>query len=344
VKRNRARAFIILAIIGIVRSAGTVHATVQYTLTNLGQGAADGINDNGQVVGVSGADAFIYSSGTMTYFRIGGSTRAWAINSAGVVAGTYPVNENLNSGFIRQPNGSLSSIPLADAYAINDAGTVAGDHVDGSVLDAATYSGGTVTDLGTLGGNYSVAWGISSTGLVVGQARDSAGNDHAVYWANGVITTLSSNPDTVAWAVNSSGKIVGTDLYKIIDGGGIYHAVDWQNGSRTDLTPGEVPADAAAEAVNSVGTIVGYDGFATIWQNGVEQNLNNLIAPGAGFTLYDALGINDSGQIVGDGMSASDVEYAYLLTPISVPEPTSVLLLAIGCAGLGLRRIRAIKG
>jgi hypothetical protein len=61
------------------------------------------------------------------------------------------------------------------------------------------------------------------------------------------------------------------------------------------------------------------------------QDLNDLIASGSGWTLGDAVGINDAGQIVGNGMIGGN-SHAYLLTPI--PEPSTLILLCIGFASL----------
>jgi hypothetical protein len=43
-------------------------------------------------------------------------------------------------------------------------------------------------------------------------------------------------------------------------------------------------------------------------------NLNTLIPSGSGFTLTDAVGINDSGQILCDATDASGNEHAVLLS------------------------------
>ena len=62
------------------------------------------------------------------------------------------------------------------------------------------------------------------------------------------------------------------------------------------------------------------------------QDLNNLIAPTSGWTLEEANGINDLGQIVGGGYNSSGQWHAFLLTPI--PEPSTFVLLAAGAVGL----------
>ena len=53
------------------------------------------------------------------------------------------------------------------------------------------------------------------------------------------------------------------------------------------------------------------------------QDLNLLIPQNTGWTLFDAFGINDAGQIAVDGRNASGQSDAFLLTP--VPEPAVLL-------------------
>jgi hypothetical protein len=62
-------------------------------------------------------------------------------------------------------------------------------------------------------------------------------------------------------------------------------------------------------------------------------DLNSLVSVGE--NLEEAFGINSSGQII-----ANSSTHAYLLTPISVPEPSTFTLLPVGLCGLFFGRKR----
>jgi len=53
---------------------------------------------------------------------------------------------------------------------------------------------------------------------------------------------------------------------------------------------------------------------AFLWSGGSMKDLNDLIPAGSGWVLTEATGINDSGQIVGNG-TLGGVERAFLLNP-----------------------------
>ena len=61
-------------------------------------------------------------------------------------------------------------------------------------------------------------------------------------------------------------------------------------------------------------------------------DLNDLIAPGSGFTLVQAEAISDAGYITGFGRSSDGVTHAFLLTP--APEPCGLVLLGTGAVAL----------
>lgn len=68
-------------------------------------------------------------------------------------------------------------------------------------------------------------------------------------------------------------------------------------------------------------------------------DLISLVVNGSGWTLREALAINDQGQIVGYGVGPNGFRRGFLLTP--VPLPAAVYLFGAGLVGLaGLARRR----
>jgi probable HAF family extracellular repeat protein len=101
-----------------------------------------------------------------------------------------------------------------------------------------------------------------------------------------------------------------------------------------------------ARAINNDGAVTGiaflddftHRAFVYTSSQGMVD-LNSLIDPVTGWTLFDALAISDTGQITGYGLTGGET-HAYLLTP--VPEPTtSTLCFVIASVGIfGRRAVR----
>jgi probable HAF family extracellular repeat protein len=186
-----------------------------------------------------------------------------------------------------------------------------------------------MTNLGTLPGQAagSIARGINASGQIVG----TAGN-YAFLYQNGVMTNLGSlGLSSDAYGINKAGQVVGQSNLN----SSTAHAFLYANGSMIDLgalKPGE---QSVAFAINNGGYIVGECGpDAFLYANGSMKDLNNLIPAGTGWTLNNASGINDIGQITGWGTIKGET-HAFLLDPVStVPEPSSVVLCGIAVVAL----------
>ena len=108
---------------------------------------------------------------------------------------------------------------------------------------------------------------------------------------------------------------------------------------------------SVALGVNSQGEIVGQSTItpddlalhAFLYDGGAMVDLNTLlVAAGSGWSLLDATSINDQGWIVGNGIDPAGQSQGFLLTPLPVAEPLSLVLLGTGgvCLAALVRRWR----
>jgi probable HAF family extracellular repeat protein len=174
----------------------------------------------------------------------------------------------------------------------------------------------TITDLGTLGGGSSQAFGINKKGQVVGQS-----SYHAFSWEDGTMTdlgTLVGGQQSSAEDINVASQVVGWS--QTSGGDGERHAFLWQNGAMQDLgTLGGL--ESGATAINNSGQVVGfaeivdntdpsdpyYWPHAFLWQDGSLQDLGTL----SGQVSY-ATDINQAGQVVGAAEYNLDASHAVL--------------------------------
>lgn len=164
------------------------------TLGGDDQSQAYGINDVGQVVGVSmngiQTHAFITGPngvGMRDLGTLGGQEISYAydINNTGQVAGRSFSAEGRQHAFITGPNGvgmrdlgTLSGVggDYTSASGINDAGQVVGRSGDHAFITGPDGVG--MRDLGTPSGDYSEAYAINDAGQVLGQTTAGGGYGH----------------------------------------------------------------------------------------------------------------------------------------------------------------------
>lgn len=115
-----------------------------------------------------------------------------------------------------------------------------------------------LTWLGTLGGNESVAYGVSNNGVVVGTARDAQGNFRAFRWKCGIMTDLGTlgGAESVARDISANGDvIVGWSSVTPT----LLRAFKYQSGVMTDLGSLVPGGSSRATGISANGNvIIGY--------------------------------------------------------------------------------------
>jgi probable HAF family extracellular repeat protein len=185
----------------------------------------------------------------------------------------------------------------------------------------------TVTDLGTLGGQFSFATDINNRGQVIGSSAVVDGaSQHAYLWQAGELIDLGaigldnqpvpdgnfyySSPNDI----NDAGQIVGE--YNLVppEGDGKHGAFIWQHGVVTEL--GSLGGSYTAPlAINEQGQVIGFStiesetAHAFLWQAGVMTDLGTL---GSEDISSFARAINNHGQIVGVSYKPNGDSHGFL--------------------------------
>jgi probable HAF family extracellular repeat protein len=179
---------------------------------------------------------------------------------------------------------------------------------------AQTYS---ITDLGTLGGPTSDAFGLNNFGRVAGVSTLMTAHLHGFFRDSNGLTDIPPlfGSESQAYDVNDNYQVVG--IYHSL-GANVIHGLLWQTGVSTDL------GNIAPRGINNAGVVAGYLStldpnfgwvdHAARWQNGTIYDLGTL----GGHFSY-AYAIAEDGRIVGMSYSASDAAHRATLWLNGVP-------------------------
>jgi probable HAF family extracellular repeat protein len=184
----------------------------------------------------------------------------------------------------------------------------------------------TVTDLGTLGGTQSKAYGINNCGVVSGESTISSAPsspNHPFIWKDGQLTdigTLSSanGASGSAFAINASASTAGISLNSQND----LHAFFRSNtsGTMTDLGALGGGEFSVANDINDSNQVVGQSEIASlidrgfIWTQATGMQQIQATAPFASNGSGVAFGINNAGQVVGAADTSGGSTHGFLLS------------------------------
>ncbi len=266
----------------------------------------------------------------------------------------YPRFEVIDLGTFGGPNGNAT----ANAISISPDGTVTSaadtsqnvscaqhpinfwETADCFALHGFRWKDGTLTDLGTLGGDDSFGFWINNQDDIAGVAEDGTVdpdtgffNQRAAFWRNGTITDLGSfgGPQSFAFAINHRGQVAGGANTSVSDPFSLFsiffptdretHAFLWDDGVLHDLGTLGGP-DAMGLYINDRAEVAGISftdytvksslgtpavhGF--VWNHGKMFDIGTF-----GGDLSNISFFNNRGQAVGSASLVGDVaSHAFL--------------------------------
>lgn len=289
---------------------------------------AFGVSANGQVVVGVSANAN-YQERAFRWTLANGMQNLGSLGGSQSVANAVSADGSIIVGYSRDANEIKRAFKWTAATGMQDLG--AGDWTDavaissdGSVIVvnngmeglAYRWTSGGMENLGTLGGNQTIAYDISADGsVIVGFSYVSAGDPYAFRWVSGSGIQQIGTYYSFARGVSADGNTVsGSET----GAAGLHRAFRWTQSAGFEFNI--AGSFSQGLAVSGDGSIIVGDGgdgaFRLTNAGGLEylhQVYSNLINPGS--ELIDAVDISPNGlYIVGNGTnSLTGLGEGYLL-------------------------------
>lgn len=357
--------FMVSAALIVALASSGAQAEVRYQIQDLHgillgseSSVALGINNAGWITGIHSGVAFIYDGERLEMIPnidVGKSVLPSAINGFGDVAGLRNTASDGEAAFLYRRGRSIdiaASLQASGSWAsdVNDAGHVVGN-ADGKGF---FYDGTKSRYLEAPEGYTLAAYGLNDHDVVVGQAASLALPTHAqafMYDATGFSLLQPELPNGEYLLdgvdVNNAGQILAVGLTT----SGSLKSYIYHNGVATGILPSQDVGLVGGRDINAGGQVVGTmetrvaDGqrSAFVYKNGRVYDLNDFLKPAeaAKWHLWEAVGINDRGEIIGTSIVNGEA-HIFLARPVPESSTTVLMLCGLsvvaGVAGTARRR------
>lgn len=227
--------------------------------------------------------------------------------------------------------GALQPGNIGEGQGINTGGLVVGGSIASNGVSHAVRINSllTITDLGTLGGEYSYAWDINDTGHVTGEASTATEETHA-FLLTDVMRDLGTlgGDRSIGRSINNAGQVAGDSRTGSGDRTRAFRFTDGVGMINLGVLPGG--ANSTAYGINEAGQVVGQSDTGPVWPDrrlkgfplvGMSPHaflwtdangMTDLGHLGGGRSLASA--INNNGVVVGYGTNASGANRAFRWT------------------------------
>jgi probable HAF family extracellular repeat protein len=308
---------ILASIILLITLHSLAEAQPSYTVTDLGDlFTPTSINNLGEVGGYSQTGttihAFLYRNGKMIDIGAGSGSTLWELNDRGEAIGTAG---DPNRYYFLYSGGAVHRLTAPNSDVVftnlNNSGELIGYTAEPTADLGFRYLNGHSQSLGTLGKDGCAPLGINNQGQIVGQSG-AVFAGHAFLYDNGRMHDLGALGANSAH--NSSFAYAVNDLGQVVGFGYL-----------------PIPTGSVAHAffysagvMRDIGTLPGYTGSVAVGINNSGQIVGYCYSASSSApfvyenghmynlsALLSASAINDFGQIVGQGTDG----HALVLTP-----------------------------